>query len=217
MNSLYNNALKQSHAIKRDLALFESGEDKSNALQGQISASLSALNRSIDDYESLSKKELIPNKRQQAEERVAKFREDFKHYKSSFEIAKRKEENKTEQQFNRQELFNGFDQSTYNTASGTTSISLEQHTHREHDFLNSTEQRIDEFIAQGQAALQNLVHQRGTLKGAHKKILDTANTLGLSRTVIQYIERRTTQDKWIFYAGVIISILLMWAIVHYLT
>ncbi|KAK9719538.1 protein transport protein bos1 [Basidiobolus ranarum] len=217
MNSLYNNALKQSHAIKRDLTLFESGEDRTNALQGQIAASLSALNRSIDDYESLSKKELIPAKRLKAEERVTKFREDFKHYKSSFEIAKRKEENKTEQQHSRQELFNGFDQSAYNQNSGATSISLEQHTHREHDFVNSTEQRLDEFIAQGQAALQNLVHQRGTLKGAHKKILDTANTLGLSRTVIQFIERRTSQDKWIFYVGVVVSIIIMWAIIHYLT
>ncbi|KAK9763853.1 protein transport protein bos1 [Basidiobolus ranarum] len=164
MNSLYNNALKQSHAIRRDLNLFESGEDRSNALQGQIAVSLSALSRSIDDYEYLSKKELIPAKKQKAEERIMKFREDSKHFRNSFELAKRKEENKIEQLHSREELFNGFDQTAYKQASEATGVSLEQHIHREHDFMNSTEQRLDEFIAQGQAALQNLVHQRGTLK-----------------------------------------------------
>ena len=48
-------------------------------------------------------------------------------------------------------------------------------------------------------------------------MLDAANTLGLSRNVIQYIERRSTQDMWIFIVGFIITLLSMWAIVHYLT
>ena len=48
-------------------------------------------------------------------------------------------------------------------------------------------------------------------------MLDAANTLGLSRNVIQYIERRVSQDKWVFIAGAIVTFFSMWAIVHYLT
>ena len=48
-------------------------------------------------------------------------------------------------------------------------------------------------------------------------MLDAANTLGLSRNVIHMIERRSSEDKWIFYAGVCITLLAMWAIIHYLT
>ena len=60
----------------------------------------------------------------------------------------------------------------------------------EHSFIQNTENRLDEFLAQGREALDNLVDQRKMLKGTHKRLLDTANTLGLSRQVIGWIERR---------------------------
>lgn len=46
------------------------------------------------------------------------------------------------------------------------------------------------FIAQGQEVLNNLVDQKNILKGTQKRLLDAANTLGLSREVIGWIERR---------------------------
>jgi len=60
----------------------------------------------------------------------------------------------------------------------------------EHSFIQNTENRLDEFLAQGRAVLDNLVDQKKMLKGTHKRLLDTANTLGLSRQVIGWIERR---------------------------
>lgn len=54
------------------------------------------------------------------------------------------------------------------------------------------------------------------LQKTQKKILDTANHLGLSQNVIRYIERRSAQDKWIFYGGMIITLLCLWAIVHFI-
>lgn len=38
--------------------------------------------------------------------------------------------------------------------------------------------------------LDNLVDQRNMLKGTQRRLLDAANTLGLSRDVIGWIERR---------------------------
>ena len=66
----------------------------------------------------------------------------------------------------------------------------ENHALDEHSFLQSTEARLDEFLAQGQEVLNNLVDQRNVLKGTQRRLLDAANTLGLSRDVIGWIERR---------------------------
>ena len=66
----------------------------------------------------------------------------------------------------------------------------EDHALREHDFIRNTDSRLDEFLAQGQAVLNDLKDQRNVLKGTQRRLLDAANTLGLSRNVIGWIERR---------------------------
>lgn len=67
----------------------------------------------------------------------------------------------------------------------------EDYALREHSFIRESENHIDQYIAQGRAVLENLVEQRGMLKGAKTRLLDTANTLGLSRETISWVERRT--------------------------
>lgn len=66
----------------------------------------------------------------------------------------------------------------------------ESHALHEHDFIRGTEARLDEFLAQGREVLDNLVDQRAMLKGTQRRLLDAANTLGLSRDVVGWIERR---------------------------
>jgi len=68
--------------------------------------------------------------------------------------------------------------------------SREHHALDEHSFIQNTETRLDEFLAQGREVLDNLVDQRNMLKGTQRRLLDAANTLGLSRDVIGWIERR---------------------------
>ena len=68
--------------------------------------------------------------------------------------------------------------------------SREQHALREHSFIQNTDTRLDEFIAQGRALLDDLVDQRNVLTGTQRRLLDAANTLGLSRDVIGWIEKR---------------------------
>lgn len=68
--------------------------------------------------------------------------------------------------------------------------SREEHALREHSFIENSDSKLDEFIAQGRAVLDDLVDQRTMLKGTQRRLLDAANTLGLSRDVIGWIERR---------------------------
>ncbi|KAL1919728.1 uncharacterized protein VTP21DRAFT_1659 [Calcarisporiella thermophila] len=216
MNSLHNHTLKQLHAIQRDLAKFESGEDRSAGLQGQITAGFSTLKRSIDDFESMARREMIAVKREKALNQVAKFRDEFQDSKLKFEQLK-KDESKEAMTRDRQELLERRrSRQTFVMAEHPYQSPAMNHTLREHSFVNSTEQQLDSFISRAQDVLEDLRGQHGILKSTQRKMLDAANTLGLSGSVIRYIERRTTEDKWIFLGGIVITILIMWAIWYYL-
>lgn len=70
----------------------------------------------------------------------------------------------------------------------------------EHTFIQNTETRLDEFLAQGREVLDNLVDQRNILKGTQRRLLDVANTLGLSRNVIGWIEKRRCVYFYVAFA-----------------
>ncbi|KAJ9104044.1 hypothetical protein QFC19_004178 [Naganishia cerealis] len=61
---------------------------------------------------------------------------------------------------------------------------------REHTFLQETEASLDQYIAQGRAVLGDLVEQGTTLRGTKKRLLKAGETLGLSREVIAWVDRR---------------------------
>ncbi|KAH8555795.1 hypothetical protein BGW37DRAFT_419388 [Umbelopsis sp. PMI_123] len=218
MNSLYNHSLKQTQALQRDLNRFTSGEDTSTGLQGQITAAFGSLERSIADFEKQARREILTAKRELALSRVQKFRDELQVMRLQFDNCKRDQEQKLHQT-NRRDLLGARPprsggaspmEHPYQTPSPL------EHAMRERSFAQNTESHLDDFISQAQHVLENLTDQHGILKQTQRRILDTANTLGLSQNVIRYIERRSAQDKWIFIIGVIITIGLLWAIVHYL-
>lgn len=91
MNTLYNLALRQSSSIQSELALVESTPASSSSftsLSGQLSASLAALGRTVDDYENMAKRELNVPKREKALQRVKKFRDEERDFRSSFQSIK---------------------------------------------------------------------------------------------------------------------------------
>ncbi|KAG8970014.1 protein transport protein bos1 [Tulasnella sp. 419] len=209
MNSLYSLGLRQTTAIQTDLERLRAG-DSSVALQGQISASLAALNRTVDDYDSMAKREMIKAKQEKAFARVQKFRSDYQELRAQFERTKA-EANNARTQAQRGELFGQespsiarqrFQPQSPSTHSespfalppasvvGPSSSLRQNHALDEHTFINNTENQLDMFIAQGREVLDNLVDQRNILKGTQKRLLDAANTIGLSRNVIGWIEKR---------------------------
>lgn len=48
-------------------------------------------------------------------------------------------------------------------------------------------------------------------------MLDVANMLGLSNTVMRLIEKRATQDKFIMMGGMLITCIVMFLVVKYLS
>ena len=82
--------------------------------------------------------------------------------------------------------------------------------------MSSTNAALDEYLERGRAVLGDLGDQRDMLKGTQKKLYSVGTTLGISGDTIRMIERRAKQDKWIFWAGVIIFLLFCWLVIHFL-
>ncbi|XP_021233568.1 Golgi SNAP receptor complex member 2 isoform X2 [Numida meleagris] len=64
---------------------------------------------------------------------------------------------------------------------------------------------------------EELLSRTFTTNGTQKKILDVANTLGLSNTVMRLIEKRAFQDKYFMIGGMIVTCVIMFLVVQYLT
>jgi len=82
--------------------------------------------------------------------------------------------------------------------------------------LQSANHGMDELLHSGANILTNLRDQRGTLKGVQRKMLDLMTTLGLSNTVLRLIDRRTHQDKFILFGGMLLTTVIMFLIWKYL-
>ncbi|XP_071399873.1 Golgi SNAP receptor complex member 2 isoform X2 [Centroberyx affinis] len=63
---------------------------------------------------------------------------------------------------------------------------------------------------------EELMSRTFTTNGTHKKMLDVANMLGLSNTVMRLIERRATQDKFIMIGGMLLTCVFMFLVIRYL-
>ncbi|KAF9237518.1 hypothetical protein BU15DRAFT_48532 [Melanogaster broomeanus] len=239
MNSLYTLGVRQTNSLTADLERLKNG-DNSASLLGQISASLSAMHRTIEDYDSMTKREIIKAKQEKGQMRVQKFRADYADLKSQLErmkseapAAQRNEllqggpstpgGSDARRRFAPTSHLNGaastsqHSESPFRTPTPLPNSTLrEHHALHEHTFIQNTEATLDEFLAQGREVLDNLLDQRTMLKGTQKRLLDAANTLGLSRDVIGWIERRSTQDMYIFLGGAVFTFFCFYLIWRYL-
>ncbi|RDW69298.1 protein transport protein BOS1 [Coleophoma cylindrospora] len=239
MNSQFNAALKQSTSLARDLSTASSAPITPSLL-GQISASLTSFTRTLETYDNLAKAELIPSKQEKAFERLKSFRAELANYRKQF-AALKSEAAEVQTSVDRAELLG---RRPHNTATpenpySNTSMAAnspfapqgarkeglsmqsgdytrETHALREQNFFANTHTALDEYLARGQAVLGDLGQQREILKGTQKRLYSVANTLGVSGDTIRMIERRAKQDKWIFWAGVVVFFLFCWLVLHFL-
>eukprot|EP00268_Persea_americana_P069566 TRINITY_DN98_c0_g1_i1.p1 TRINITY_DN98_c0_g1~~TRINITY_DN98_c0_g1_i1.p1 ORF type:complete len:254 (+),score=44.14 TRINITY_DN98_c0_g1_i1:104-763(+) len=70
---------------------------------------------------------------------------------------------------------------------------------------------LDDAYNTGVAVLTKYAEQRDRLKRAQRKALDILSTVGLSNSVLKVIEKRHRIDKWIAYAGMLTTIVIVYA------
>lgn len=68
---------------------------------------------------------------------------------------------------------------------------------RTNQSLQSSHRIMDELEEMGAAAMDSLRRQRATLKSARTKLLDIGQSLGVSRSVLQYVERADLINLWL--------------------
>lgn len=187
-------------------------EEDVQKLMREIQARLEQLWSNCERLDMLAGKEPV-SRRQNAKLRVDQLKYDIQHLSAALQSIQSRAAAK-EQQANEREMLLNTKFTTNAAASSETSIMIDramQHS----DSLHRSNRYMDDLLAQGSATIQNLREQRGTLKGAQKKILDVANTLGMSNTVIRLIERRGQGDKYILIGGIIATCIFMAAVIRY--
>ncbi|KAH8991907.1 golgi SNAP receptor complex member bos1 [Lactarius hatsudake] len=183
MNSLYT--------LAADLERLRRG-DASASLLGQISASLAGMSRTIDDYDSMAQREIIKAKQEKATSDYAEFRKEFEHIKEERTAVQRTELFSTStgtpltRGAGRRHFATGASMSMQSDTALENPLQ-EVHALHEHDFIRSTETRLDEFLAQGREVLDNLVDQHTMLKGTQRRLHDAASTLRPSQDVVGWI------------------------------
>jgi golgi SNAP receptor complex member 2 len=210
---------------------------------GNVSASLASFSKSVDDYSNLARQEIVTKKQEEAFERVKKFREDLTAFRSRVDTLKGQRDDAVHQA-NRVELLgrrpyvvatpeNPYANTTTSSnvhprgagsipgnpgglGMGSNDMTREDHALREQNFFASTNSALDEYLARGQAVLGDLGQQREMLKNTQRRLYSVANTLGVSGDTIRMVERRAREDKWIFWAGVIIFFGFCWLCLHFL-
>ncbi|KAK3038443.1 hypothetical protein RJ639_030609 [Escallonia herrerae] len=68
---------------------------------------------------------------------------------------------------------------------------------------------LEEATATGAAILSRYSEQRDRLKSAQRKALDVLNTVGLSNSVLRFIERRNRLDQLIKCAGMVLTVIIV--------
>lgn len=81
--------------------------------------------------------------------------------------------------------------------------------------MTNAHRGVDDMIMTGHGVLESLRSQRETLKGAHKRILDIGNTLGLSNHTMRLIEKRLSEDKYVVFGGMAVTLLVIILVIYY--
>lgn len=100
------------------------------------------------------------------------------------------------------------------TPNSETSIDID-YSLQHNQSMQNAHQGVDDMIMTGHGVLDNLKSQRETLKGAHKRILDIGNTLGLSNHTMKLIEKRIHEDKYVLLGGIAVTTLVLILVIYY--
>eukprot|EP01134_Creolimax_fragrantissima_P002534 CFRG2534T1 len=179
-------------------------ESFTSALQDDIQHRLSELNVACDRLELLVHKE-PPATRHREHTRVQQAVHDVQRLQTSYDnYVNRRDQMAREAEEREQLLMN-----TNFSANTETSILMDEAMQRENNGLQDANRGLDELLGAGSNILSDLVLQKRTLKGAQRRVLDIASTLGLSQSVMRLIDRRQDVDKLILVGGIIVTLLVM--------
>ncbi|KAL5111002.1 Golgi SNAP receptor complex member 2 [Taenia crassiceps] len=202
--------LSELEHLIRSLRSIDSDKNSIARKEGQIIQNLDLALSNCQRLRVLSNNEPL-SKRKQVELAVNHIQSECQHLRTNLQALQRKRAAQEQELINRASLFAS---SVGVTAANSDATVLQIDTEvTEFSRLQAVSRRLDEMLLGGSASLEALKFQGSTLKNSHRRLLDLANTLGLSNTVMRLIQRRGYQDKVLFYVlagGTLVAMYFIW-------
>lgn len=148
--------------------------------------------------------------RQNAKMRVDQLKYDSRHLSAAFSTWKQQVQKIETEKAEREALL-----STKFTTNTYVDIPVDHNSQYTNSLKNSVS-GVDNLLQHGSGIIESLRSQRMTLKGAHRRLIDIGNTLGLSNTTMRLIEQRASQDCFILVGGMIVTVIVITIVVIYL-
>jgi Golgi SNAP receptor complex protein 2 len=207
--------------ISKDLLSFEKNVSTSPlSLQGSITTSLTAFKKTIKEYNDLVQQNINDEANAKHETRLAKFNQDLHDFQQKFESLKQQRESLL-QEADKQELMG---RRTHTTASDNPYeqeqiqaplVSYQEGLYNEKMSLGRGSQQLDYILEMGQQAFDDIVTQNETLRKLQGKFEEGLITLGVSQGTIRSVEKRAKKDKWLFWGGLMVMMVVFWYIVKW--
>ncbi|CAH8459554.1 unnamed protein product [Heterobilharzia americana] len=182
-----------------------------NKLSYSLNQDIQSINSNCDRLSTLLSTVEPYSRRSQLRLSLDQTRFECKQYETNLRVMDRKKNEKWRQVVEREELLSHDFSTNASVRNGSTVVRLDsdlQHYSR----LSNVGKQIDDMLASGAFSLSALREQGMTLKKAQRRVMDVLNTLGLSNTVMRLIERRTHQDKILFWVLIVATLILFFGI-----
>lgn len=152
------------------------------------------------------------NQRPNAKMRCDQLKYDSRHLQAALAASQQKRARKELLASEKEQLLNR----RFTPNPDATTINLD-YAIQQQSGMQRAHKGMDEMLDTGSIALENLRSQRNTLKGAQRRIIDMANTLGLSNHTMRLIEKRVSEDKFILFGGMVVTLLVIVLVIVYFT
>ncbi|CAL7943077.1 unnamed protein product [Xylocopa violacea] len=179
-------------------------------VENNIESKINLINSNCERLDVLCLKGPI-FQRQNAKMRVDQLKYDSRHLTAALNSWRNKMIKKQREEAEREALL-----SRTFTTNDYVDIMID-HNAQHNSSLRNALHGMDDLLQNGGSILDSLRSQRLTLKGAHKRLIDIGNTLGLSNTTMRLIENRARQDGFILVGGMLFTLLVIVLVIVYLT
>uniref|UniRef100_A0A6M2DSR1 Putative golgi snap receptor complex member n=1 Tax=Xenopsylla cheopis TaxID=163159 RepID=A0A6M2DSR1_XENCH len=209
MESLYHQTNRLIQDIQQNFQQLEKQPNLAASIESEIQSKIHTVTTNCEKLDILAFKVPI-TQRQNAKLRCDQLKYENRHLQSALQMWQQRVQRQQAELSEREQLL-----SKRFTANPDTSIEID-YSLQHFNSLQNANNSVNDMLMTGNNVLDSLRSQRDTLKGAHKRVIDIANTLGLSNATIRLIERRVKQDKFILIGGMLITTFVIVIVILYI-
>ncbi|XP_026323731.1 probable Golgi SNAP receptor complex member 2 [Hyposmocoma kahamanoa] len=210
MEALYHQTNQLIQETSDLFTKLEKDTQNNEEIENIIQSKINAISANCEKLDIFVFKTPI-NQRPMAKMRVEQLKYDNKHIQASLNSAQNKRLRREQERKEREQLLSR----RFGPGSDHTSITVD-YLGQEQLSLQNSHRNVDEMLHTGANILDTLKYNRETIKGAHRRLIDLANTLGLSNATISLIERRVSQDKYVLFGGMFVTLAIIVLVIIYL-